>query len=147
MSAHVPQPVAIPSAAELRRWRERLGLTQVTAAAEIGFNVRTYQRLEHGVSEVPRMVALACEVIRRRRDDHWYDASYPFTAAELRRWREALGLTQVAAAAEIGFSARTYQRIEHGVLNMPRRVALACEAIRRRRRGDCRFNPFRPCEG
>ena len=59
------------------------------------------------------------------------------TPQQLHAWREALGLTQRAAAAQLGMTLPTYQRLERGSdwqtdkpVRITRAVALACAAIR-----------------
>lgn len=59
------------------------------------------------------------------------------TPSALARWRSDLGLTQRAAAAELGISLPTYQAMEHGIawktgkpVEIDRRTALACAAVR-----------------
>ena len=59
------------------------------------------------------------------------------TPQELFDWREAVGLTQRAAAVQLGMTLPTYQRLERGTdwktdkpVRITRAVALACAAIR-----------------
>lgn len=59
------------------------------------------------------------------------------TPQELFDWRESLGLTHRAAAALLGMTLPTYQRLERGLdwrtdkpVRITRAVALACAAIR-----------------
>lgn len=58
------------------------------------------------------------------------------TAAEFKAWRQGLGLTQKAAAIELGLSVLTVQVYERGFRQdtgrpviIPSKVALACEAV------------------
>jgi transcriptional regulator with XRE-family HTH domain len=53
---------------------------------------------------------------------------------ELRRRREALGMTQDDLARELGVKMMTVSRWERGVYPIPRHIALAVEAIEARRR-------------
>jgi transcriptional regulator with XRE-family HTH domain len=53
---------------------------------------------------------------------------------ELRRRREALGMTQDDLARELGVKMMTISRWERGVYPIPRHIALAVEAIEMRRR-------------
>ena len=59
------------------------------------------------------------------------------TPQQLHAWREALDLSQRAAAAQLGMTLPTYQRLERGSdwqtdkpVRITRAVALACAAIR-----------------
>ena len=51
------------------------------------------------------------------------------TAANFISWRHALGLSQAAAAKEIGISIRMLQYYEWGQAPIPRTVELACAAV------------------
>lgn len=53
---------------------------------------------------------------------------------ELRRHREALGMTQDDLARELGVKMMTVSRWERGVYPIPRHIALAIEAIEMKRR-------------
>jgi len=53
---------------------------------------------------------------------------------ELKRRREALGMTQDDLARELGVKMMTVSRWERGVYPIPRHIALAIEAIEMRRR-------------
>jgi transcriptional regulator with XRE-family HTH domain len=53
---------------------------------------------------------------------------------ELKRHREALGMTQDDLARELGVKMMTVSRWERGVYPIPRHIALAIEAIEMRRR-------------
>lgn len=48
---------------------------------------------------------------------------------EMRAWRQSLGLSQAAAALELGISTRMYQYYEAGEKEIPLTVELACEAL------------------
>jgi len=52
-----------------------------------------------------------------------------FTAAKLTAIREKVGLSQRAMAIEIGIARQTYANYEHGVVDIPKVVGLACEMI------------------
>lgn len=51
------------------------------------------------------------------------------TSDELRRWREALSLSQQAAAERLGCSRRALQNWEAGVQDVPAYIALAVSAV------------------
>ena len=58
------------------------------------------------------------------------------TPADLAAWRAQLGYTQRAAAAALGITLPTYQRLERGAewadgaaVTIDRRTALACAAL------------------
>lgn len=58
------------------------------------------------------------------------------TPAELAAWREHMAYTQRAAAAALGVTLATYQRLERGAewgggaaVTIDRRTALACAAL------------------
>jgi transcriptional regulator with XRE-family HTH domain len=53
---------------------------------------------------------------------------------ELKRHREALGMTQDDLARELGVKMMTVSRWERGVYPIPRHIALAIEAIEMKRR-------------
>ncbi len=53
---------------------------------------------------------------------------------ELRRRREALGMTQDDLAHELGVKMMTVSRWERGVYPIPRHISLAIEAIEMRRK-------------
>ena len=53
---------------------------------------------------------------------------------ELRRRREALGMTQDDLARELGVKMMTVSRWERGVYPIPRHIGLALEAIEMRRK-------------
>ena len=53
---------------------------------------------------------------------------------ELKRHREALGMTQDNLARELGVKMMTVSRWERGVYPIPRHIALAIEAIEMKRR-------------
>jgi transcriptional regulator with XRE-family HTH domain len=53
---------------------------------------------------------------------------------ELRRRREALGMTQDDLARELGVKMMTVCRWERGVYPIPRHIGLAIEAIEMRRK-------------
>jgi len=53
---------------------------------------------------------------------------------ELKRHREALGITQDDLARELGVKMMTVSRWERGVYPIPRHIALAIEAIEMKRR-------------
>lgn len=53
---------------------------------------------------------------------------------ELKRRREALGMTQEQLARELGVRMMTVSRWERGVYPVARHIALALEAIEMRRR-------------
>ena len=53
---------------------------------------------------------------------------------ELKRRREALGMTQDDLARELGVKMMTVSRWERGVYPIPRHIALAIEAIEMKRR-------------
>ena len=64
-------------------------------------------------------------------------------AADFKAWRESLGLSQRKAAKTLGVSAVTIQLYERGFRHddgrpviIPERIALACEAVTRRRSVD-----------
>lgn len=54
----------------------------------------------------------------------------PMTAAELKRIREALGLTQPQFAEKLGIGMRTYVRYERDGRAVPLVVALAARCLR-----------------
>jgi DNA-binding XRE family transcriptional regulator len=49
--------------AELRAWRERLGMTQEQAAKALGITRRSFVRYEMGQREITKPLALACGAI------------------------------------------------------------------------------------
>jgi transcriptional regulator with XRE-family HTH domain len=49
--------------ADLKAWRERLGMTQQQAAVALGLERRTLIRYELGERSIPKAVALACAAI------------------------------------------------------------------------------------
>ena len=58
------------------------------------------------------------------------------TTADLAAWRQHMGYTQRAAAAALGVTLATYQRLERGAewaggaaVTIDRRTALACAAL------------------
>jgi transcriptional regulator with XRE-family HTH domain len=51
------------------------------------------------------------------------------TAEELKKWRDKLRLSQIAAAAILGISRRGYQTYENGSRPIPKTVALAVAAV------------------
>lgn len=51
--------------AELRAWRSRMGLEQITAAKLLGIGRRTYQRYEGGEVEPPRFLEFACRYLEK----------------------------------------------------------------------------------
>ena len=53
-------------AADFLRWRKTLRYTQGEAAEALGVSRATIQNWQGGVTRVPTMVALACEVLTRR---------------------------------------------------------------------------------
>lgn len=56
------------------------------------------------------------------------------TAKEFHAWRERVGLPSWDAVAKaLGMSRRTIYRYQRGEQTIPQVVALACEAIERRR--------------
>ncbi len=58
---------------EFLAWRKSLRLTQQSAANELGVSRATIQNWEKEVTSIPRMVQLACNVLRchwRKRDDY-----------------------------------------------------------------------------
>ncbi len=57
-------------------------------------------------------------------------------AVELRNFRISLGLTQALLARKIGKSLRKISSYERGEAAVPKTVALACEALAERNRGN-----------
>ena len=57
------------SADELRAWRLRLGWKQIDAAKRLGYSLRQYVAMEHGETEIPRVVALACLALEDLNDE------------------------------------------------------------------------------
>jgi transcriptional regulator with XRE-family HTH domain len=62
----------IRSPADLAEWRQRIGLTQRAAAAELGVALRTYQEWERGARwntgepvEIDRRTTLACAALEK----------------------------------------------------------------------------------
>lgn len=51
------------------------------------------------------------------------------TAEQFKSWRLSLGLSQAAAARELGISTRMLQYYESGEKPTPRAIELACAAI------------------
>lgn len=51
------------TAAELKSWRLRLGLSQRAAAEALGVSLRMYQYYEAGQMAIPKTVALACAAV------------------------------------------------------------------------------------
>lgn len=51
------------------------------------------------------------------------------TPAELKSWRQSLGLSQKAAAEALGVSLRSYGYYESGQFLIPRTVELAAAAV------------------
>lgn len=52
------------------------------------------------------------------------------TPADLRKWREVMGLSQKSAAALLGYGSRAhYARMEIGQQAIPPLLAMACSAI------------------
>lgn len=49
------------TAADLKAWRTRLGMTQGKAAAALGLSLRAIQNYEGGFRPIPLPVELACE--------------------------------------------------------------------------------------
>jgi transcriptional regulator with XRE-family HTH domain len=56
------------------------------------------------------------------------------TPEEMKRRREALGLTQAELARELGLDSITVSRYERGVNPIPKHIGLAVEALEWRRR-------------
>lgn len=55
------QPTAGITPADLRIWRERMGLSQQEAAALLGYSSRAhYTRMETGDQPIPPLMAMAC---------------------------------------------------------------------------------------
>lgn len=54
------------TSAELKAWRKRLGLTQVTAADAIGLTLKSYQGCEQG-RPVSRQTAIITQYVERDR--------------------------------------------------------------------------------
>lgn len=52
------------TAAELLKWRQRLGISQIKAAELIGCSRRGYQMWESGKSDIPKSIALAIAAIQ-----------------------------------------------------------------------------------
>jgi transcriptional regulator with XRE-family HTH domain len=52
------------TADELKKWRAKLGLSQLNAASLIGISRRGYQIYEGGSRPVPRTVALAVAAVQ-----------------------------------------------------------------------------------
>lgn len=50
-------------------------------------------------------------------------------AAGIKSWRQSLGLSQAAAARELGVSTGMYQYYGAGEKEIPRAIDLACEAL------------------
>lgn len=55
------------SAAQMKAWRQRLGLTQSQAAQALGVTAQHYRKLEGGKTPVAHVYALACREIERSR--------------------------------------------------------------------------------
>lgn len=53
------------TALQLRRWRDRLGLTQDRAADALGINLRTYKRWEKDGPPFPKLTKHACNDIEQ----------------------------------------------------------------------------------
>lgn len=53
------------------------------------------------------------------------------SADQFRHWRAWVGWTQRRAALELGVSRRALQKYEAGMLEVPRKVALACDSLTR----------------
>jgi transcriptional regulator with XRE-family HTH domain len=58
---------------DLVRWRERMGWSQIDAAAALGMSRRAHQHLEAGTTSrgrslqtIPKLVELACAELTRR---------------------------------------------------------------------------------
>lgn len=51
------------TAPQLRKWRDRLGLSQARAAAALGVSLRTYKRWEQDGPQYPTLVRLACAAL------------------------------------------------------------------------------------
>lgn len=51
------------------------------------------------------------------------------TPEELRSWRQAMGYTQIQAAANLHASRRGYQQWENGEAAIPGHLPLACMAV------------------
>jgi len=51
------------TAAQLKRWRARLHLTQESAAAKLGVSRRAFQQWESGSSKIPGYVAMAASAV------------------------------------------------------------------------------------
>lgn len=51
------------TANQLREWRQRLDITQPTAAERLGLSLRGYQNLERGFRRIRHHIALACTAI------------------------------------------------------------------------------------
>lgn len=54
---------ALMTAAALKAWRKRLGVTQPQAAEMLGLSVRGYRNLELGARPIQRYIALACTAL------------------------------------------------------------------------------------
>lgn len=83
MSSMIDPPV---DARSFRLWRTQMGMTQIQAAYILNLGRRTIQGYELGSNEIPFVVSLACEMVRRnynevksiidsrdRKDDDFFD--------------------------------------------------------------------------
>lgn len=50
------------TAAQFRRWRDRLGMTQAAASEALGLSLRQIKRLEAG-DDISRVIELACRAV------------------------------------------------------------------------------------
>lgn len=93
--------------AELHRWRRRYEVSLEEAAAMAGLHRETLRRYEAGIVIRPYAAALARvrALIANPAPERWP------SAAQLRAWREAHGITQAELAAMLGISRRTLSRL------------------------------------
>jgi len=109
---------------ELKKWRISLNLTQDKAARALDVSENCYWRWEDGLISPPPYLELACEAVLKG------ISVEPFTAQDLRKWRDVMGFTARQAGYALGITARTIVNWESGATaKIPYTASLACALL------------------